>query len=643
MTPSRSTGFLAELRRRNVFRMAGLYLVGAWLIIQVAETLLPAFDVPGWFMRAIIIVLALGFVPALLFSWVFELTPDGLKRDHAADPAQPIAPRSARRMDQLTLVGVLLVLGAIAADRLWPERPSPAAQSATAERLADTSAEANTGPEAGEGAIAAASVESATPSVAVLPFVNLSSDPEQEYFSDGMTEEILNVLAKVRGLKVAARTSVFEFKNRGGDVREIGVKLGVSHVIEGSVRRDADQIRVTAQLIRVADGFHVWSESYDRKLEGIFALQDDLAQRVGEALQASFGLNASSAPRISIKPEAYDAYLKGRSLLRNRTDILTAIAHFERAVSLEPAFGAAWAALSLGYDVAYWYVEGLSGAQLEALIAKQGQAAEQAAAIDPGSATVQHALGNVARKRFHYTDAERHYLEAMRIDPSYPDVREDYSELLFGVGRTRESRLAARQLVQLDPYFGIGWVRVLDNAIHADVREEVEEAVVRLRELLPEGTVGKMGRLAYAITWGRTDEARLELAEGRKRWPEVFSFAQTLLPWALEGQSLDEATYQAALAGARTGDAIHFIVARGNADLYDAELERSGATMQGYYFSYLNDSVRQGHALLRAPQVKSNLVRYGFVDYWREKGWPEACRPLGREDFECGRDAGGAR
>ncbi|MCK7592729.1 tetratricopeptide repeat protein [Pseudomarimonas salicorniae] len=635
--------FLAELRRRNVFRMAGLYLVGAWLIIQVAETLLPAFDVPDWFMRAIIILLALGFVPALLFSWVFELTPDGLKRDGAVDPAHPIAPRSARRMDQLTLAGVLLVLGAIGADRLWPDPASPPAHDSIADRTVDSSVEVNRSRDAGAAESEPVSNGSASPSVAVLPFVNLSSDPEQEYFSDGMTEEILNVLAKVRGLKVAARTSVFEFKNRGGDVREIGGKLGVSHVIEGSVRRDGDQIRVTAQLIRVADGFHVWSESYDRKLEGIFALQDDLAQRVGEALQASFGLNASSAPRVSIKPEAYDAYLKGRSLLRNRTDIPTAIAHFERAVSLEPAFGAAWAALSLGYDVAYWYVEGLSGEQLEALIEKQGQAAEQAAAIDPGSATVQHALGNVARKRFHYVDAERHYLQAMRIDPSYPDVREDYSELLFGVGRTRESRLAARQLVQLDPYFGIGWVRVLDNAIHADAREEVEEAVERLRELSPDGTAGKVGRLDYAVTWGRTDEARLELAEGLRRWPEVFSFAETLLPWALEGQSLDEATYQAALTPTRTGHAIYFVVARGNADLYDAEIDRSGATMQGYYFAYLNDNVRQGHALLRTPQVKANLVRYGFVDYWREKGWPEACRPLGREDFECGRDSGEAR
>jgi TolB-like protein/DNA-binding SARP family transcriptional activator len=626
--------FLAELKRRNVIRMAGLYLVGAWLIVQVAETILPVFGVPDWVLRAIVIVLALGFLPALVFSWVYELTPDGLKRDAEVDPARSIAPQTAHRMDLLTLAGVLILLLVIAADRWWPSQPATTADvtTATTPGLAlDTSSP----PEPSES-------EPAERSVAVLPFVNMSADPEQEYFSDGMTEELLNVLAKIPGLKVAARTSVFAFKGKGGDVREIGARLGVSHLVEGSVRRDGDAIRVTAQLIRVEDGFHVWSETYDRKLENVFALQDDLAKRVGSALQESLYLVAPVA-RSAIDPAAYDHYLKGRALLRARRDIATAITEFQAAVALEPGFAAGWSSLSLSYDVGYWYIENLTLDDRNALIVQQAAAAERAAAIEPDSAAVNHALGNVARKQFRYAESKRRYLRAMQIDPGYPDVREDHAELLYQVGRIEDSMLSAQQLVELDPFFGIGWVRIYDVSVQLDRRSEVEAALDRIRALMPDGSFAKFGMLDYALTWGRADEARAALADVLAQWPEEGRYAEILLPWALRELELDADTLREALAQAPTGEPLNYIVARRDVALYDAFMVENGATSQGFYFSYLNSSPGNGQIMLRDPRVKANLLRYGFVDYWREQGWPPRCRPLGDTDFECGIDAQGAR
>jgi TolB-like protein len=625
---------LAELKRRNVIRMAGLYLVGAWLLVQIAETLLPIFHTPDWVLQALVVLLALGLLPALVFSWVYELTPEGLKRDAEVDPARSIAPQTAHRMDQLTLAGVLLLLLVIAADRWWPSQPAPPQDVATAPAPALALDAAPPAPDA-------SGAEPAERSVAVLPFINISNDPEQEYFSDGMTEELLNVLAKIPGLKVAARTSVFAFKGKGGDVREIGAKLGVSHLVEGSVRRDGDAIRVTAQLIRVDDGFHVWSETYDRKLENVFALQDDLAQRVGSALQESLFLVAPVA-RSSIDPAAYDHYLKGRALLRARRDIPTAITEFQAAVALEPGFAAGWSSLSLSFDVGYWYIDNLSLDDRNALIVQQAAAAERAAAIEPDSAAVNHALGNVARKQFRYAEAERRYLRAMQIDPGYPDVREDHAELLYQVGRVEDSMQSAQLLVELDPFFGIGWVRIYDAAVQLDRRSVVEAALDKLGALMPDGTFARFGMLDYALVWGRADEARAALADVLAQQPEKGRFAQVLVPWAFSEQVPDADTLREALAQAPTGEPLYYIVARRDMAIYDAFMEENGATSQGFYFSYLNTSPGDGQIMLRDPHVKANLLRYGFVAYWREKGWPPTCRPLGDDDFECGIDAGDA-
>jgi len=589
---------IAELKRRKVFKVGGAYLVVAWLAVQAVSIGFPAFDAPPWVLRVFILVAMLGFPIALLFAWVFDATPDGLKTESANTRGS---------------IGVYLVAAAIAALAVgWYYKGQPSY------RAGDVPA--NT-----------------APSVAVLPFANMSGKVDEDYFSDGMTEELLNVLAKIPKLNVAARTSVFEFKGKGGDVREIGRKLGVSHIVEGSVRREGEQVRVTAQLIRVADGFHVWSDSYDRELKSVFALQDDIARHIGEQLQLKLGVGELPVARAAIDPVAYDEYLKGRALLRQRSDLPAAIEHLKAAVAKAPAFAAGWSTLSLTCEVTFWYKhKRMTPAEQAGMLACEADAAAQAAVLDPNAAATEHALANVARAQFKYALAEQHYLRGMQIDPSYPDVREDYSEVLYEVGRMEESLRAARQLVTLDPYFSVGWNRVRSAAVALDRRADVEEAVRQMLTIAPDGIFSKIVPLDYALTYGRVDEARDALAQFQSRWPKDAAFAQILLPWALGDQGVDAERLSAAIADAPPGEANPYLIARRDVPAYNTYIESLGAILQAYYFANLDSSKPAGHAMLRDPRVKAKLVEYGFVAYWREKGWPALCHPLGSDDFECG-------
>ncbi len=297
---------LAELKRRNVIRMAGLYLVGAWLVIQVSSTVLPMFNAPVWLPRSIVVVLAVGFIPALIFSWVFELTPDGLKRDAEVTPEESIAPQTARKMDRAIIVVLLLALGYFGFDKFVLAPRREAMQIAEATR----------------SIVQQAAQTVSKNSIAVMPFLNMSGDPKQDYFSDGMTEEILNALANVPNLQVTARTSVFSLKGQQHDVREIGKMLGVAYVLEGSVRQADDEVRITAQLIRTDNGFHLWSHDYDRKLQHVFALQADVAGDIAQALKLPLGIGGDAAlvSQRTDDSKAYALYLQARAAYRERGD-----------------------------------------------------------------------------------------------------------------------------------------------------------------------------------------------------------------------------------------------------------------------------------------------------------------------------------
>ncbi len=257
-------GLLVELRRRNVIRAAGLYLVTAWLLIQIAETLLPIFHTPDWVLQTLVILLALGFIPALIVSWVFELTPEGLKRE-SADATPELNTATARKLDGAVIVLLLLAIGLILGELfVFGQRIE-----AAGELDASVAAQGSLAPVA----------------IAVLPFDNMSADAENEFFADGIAEEILNLLAGVRDLEVASRTSAFAFKGKDTSVPDIARSLKVRYVLEGSVRKAGNQVRITAQLIDAQTDRHLWSDTFDRKLDDIFAVQDEIAAAIGNALQ----------------------------------------------------------------------------------------------------------------------------------------------------------------------------------------------------------------------------------------------------------------------------------------------------------------------------------------------------------------------
>ena len=260
-------GLLQEFKRRNVFRVAGLYLVVAWLLMQIATILESSLKLPDWFDGLVTALILLGFPIALILAWAFEMTPDGVRRTPALTPDESAPPTS--RLDVLMLLVLVLVGGFIAVDRFGKSERTSVPQQAPSTAAVEPTAPAK------------ASLET---SVAVLPFVDLSPNRDQEYFSDGLSEELLNVLTRVSNLKVAGRTSSFAFKGKNIDLREIAKSLNVTHVLEGSVRRADEKIRVTAQLIQASDGFHVFSETYDRQLQDIFTLQDEIAKRIANAL-----------------------------------------------------------------------------------------------------------------------------------------------------------------------------------------------------------------------------------------------------------------------------------------------------------------------------------------------------------------------
>jgi TolB-like protein len=265
--------FFAELKRRNVVRMAGLYLVGAWLLVQVAGTVLPMFGAPEWLPRSIVVLLAVGFIPALIFSWVFELTPAGLKRDADVAPEESIAPQTARRMDRMIIFVLALALLYFGFDKfVLTARREAALVAATEKSVAARS------PAESKSAVS-------SKSVAVLAFANLSDDKGSEYFSDGISEELLTILQKIPGLHVAARTSAFSFKGKDATAQEIGEKLGVARLVEGSVRKAGDMVRIAARLTQTNTGEEVWSENYTRDLKDVFAVQTELAQTIVEQLR----------------------------------------------------------------------------------------------------------------------------------------------------------------------------------------------------------------------------------------------------------------------------------------------------------------------------------------------------------------------
>ena len=319
--------FWNELKRRNVFKVAATYAIVSWIALQVADTVFPALNVPPWVLSLLTVLLLLGFPIALLLAWAFELTPDGIKPTASVPIEHSIRPQTGQRLNYLLTGGLAVLLVLVLLDNYVLDREPPAAAATTPG-----------GAESGTGAVGIAPDKS----IAVLPFVNLSSDQEQEYFSDGLSEEILNQLAQIDDLRVTARTSSFSFKGRNEDLRVVGRQLNVRHLLEGSVRKAGNQLRITAQLIDATDGSHVWSRTFDRELDDVFAIQEEIAMAVSDTLSVALDVGTMARTRGgTTNLEAYDKYLRARALDRQRgtgADLVQAAQYYREAVALDPAF-----------------------------------------------------------------------------------------------------------------------------------------------------------------------------------------------------------------------------------------------------------------------------------------------------------------
>jgi TolB-like protein/Tfp pilus assembly protein PilF len=422
--------FFAELKRRNVFRVGAAYVVIGWLLLQAADILLGNFGAPDWVFKSFAALLALGLPLALFLSWAYELTPEGVIKTEAVDAEESLTPKTGKRIDKLIVTGLLAVIALLVVERIWfAGVPSDPVESMTV----DT----------GE------TLPSPARSIAVLAFEDLSSERDQAYFAEGVAEELLNLLARIDGLKVAARTSSFRFKGSGADIAEIGRALNVETVLEGSVRKAGDQIRVTAQLINVGDGFHLWSDSYDRRLENIFTVQDQIATAIVAALRLELDIPAATAGRTG-NTEAYDHYLRGRQLARepSRPGLLRAIEQYEGAIRLDPDFAAAYA----GIADAWVWLEDYGGVPGAEAYPKAEQAAKRALELDPESAEA-HAAMAFVRDRYHddKLGATQAFERTLELNPNHVAAYNLYSDVLFDIGRLDRMLEVSRKAAELDP------------------------------------------------------------------------------------------------------------------------------------------------------------------------------------------------
>ncbi len=414
-----------ELKRRNVFRVAAAYVVLAWLLIEVAETVLPIFEVPGAFLRGIVIMVILGFPLALFLAWAYELTPQGIKRTVEVDPLESITRLTRRKLD-FVIIGLMAVaLAYFVVDKfVFTARP--------VETLAESAATREA-------------------SIAVLPFSDMSAAGDQEYFGDGLAEEILNLLAGVSELKVSGRTSSFSFKGKDTPIPEIGRALGVAHVLEGSVRKSGDRLRITAQLVNTEDGFHLWSETFDRQLADIFAIQDEIAGAIAAALKLTLVGEAAGAGNL----EAYDLYLQARSLVysRNPQSLREARRLIDRALELDPDYAPAAAASGELWQLLSDDVNSYGDIPVAMASAAARKDLQRALHLDPAHADTHAALGLLFLNLGDHAAAEGHLTRALAINPSLTNANHWYVLNLSRSGRARDSVAASRRFAELDPLF----------------------------------------------------------------------------------------------------------------------------------------------------------------------------------------------
>jgi len=607
--------FFSELKRRNVLRVGAAYAVASFAMIEVVSNVAPALSLPDWTLKLVIVLLALGFPGVVTFAWIYELTPEGLKRTADVENNVSIAHQTGHRLN-IVIIGLFLILaGVYGVERFLLTDKA-------ADGAVRTSADAPAKQSTPEGI-----------SIAVLPFVNLSSDPEQEFFSDGMTEEITSALAKVQRLRVVGRTSAFEFKGQNKDLRAIGQALGAGHLLEGSVRREGNQIRVTAQLIKADDGTHVWTDNYDRELKGVFAIQDEIAQAIAGALQVPLGLKQGRTlvANRDIDPENYQKYLRAKALYRARgnvgsTNLRDAVNQLEDLVASAPDHAPAWALLSLAYVLSAQETNAFMIGDEDALKvfraagrAKAQTSARRAIALDPSNADahVGLALSTAPGKPI---DREDWLKRALDLDAYNPEALQFYSVELAFLGRIKDALTLRERLGLIEPL-----VPVFNaNTAYLLSLDGQNERALAVAKALPESLGNRPGELSRAYAgMGKYGEAADALNQAADRE-------------TLRASNMRAAAHLLRQApGPVRGEAQPDLGAFSYAYTYVGAAERAAASLVREGVGRADYLHRSYAGVRKTATFKAWAREIGLVDYWRARGWPDLCRPVGADDFEC--------
>jgi TolB-like protein/Tfp pilus assembly protein PilF len=481
---------VSELRRRNVLRMAVLYAVAAWLIMQVAEVMMSLVGLPAWAGRATFAVLAVGFPIALIFSWFYELTPEGVKLEKDIDPTESITHVTGRRLEFIVISLLCAGLILFAYDKWWISPP----------------------PEQ---------------SIAVLPFQNMSGDPAQDYFSDGLSDTLIHVLAQVSGLKVTAKTSSFYFKGKNIDVGEIARQLKVGTILEGSVQKAGNRVRVIAQLVNAADGTHLWSISFDRDLEDIFAVQDEIAREVVKALKVTLLDTEEERLAQRYKPtlEVYEQLILGRHEMAKRTATSLAAAeqHFKQAIELDPDYALAYVDLAGTYGLQIFYGSLITEKSLQL----RQPLVDKALQLDPlsGEAHIakahlrSHQRIKTGQENFRAV-VEEDILKAIQLSPNYVEARRWYSILLHEQGRFEEALAEIRLAAELDPMSPVIQLGVADATWDVGRAEEAMTLIRRNMERNPEFPPNYSTMAIHETQLGHLGAAQRWIQEAGRRNPD---------------------------------------------------------------------------------------------------------------------------
>ena len=618
--------FFSELKRRNVYKVAIAYAVTGWALAEGASQIFPVFDIPNWVVRLVVLVIVLGFPIALVIAWAFELTPEGLKRTETAD-AEP----QLRRRRKVVWIYVVLIAGASAIGLFSIQHFTGWKNPAKA--VPQSSQKSNAQP-------------AATPakqlidqkSIAVLPFDDLSPAHDQANFSDGMAEEILNALTRIKALQVIARSSSFQFKGKEISPQQIGAELGVAHLLEGSVRKQGEELRITARLVQTSDGVQQWSNTYNGQLSDVFKLQESCAHDIADQLNVVLGDNGKQqlVDKTTDNAEAYALFVEAQTLVNARVgdSLPRAIAKLEKVTALDPKFARAWSKLAVAHAVLPQYV---GGDWAENLTIAESDA-QRAIALDADNAEAYAALGYVAFSRRRYVEMVAPAARALTLDPDDDTANFWASNELAAVGRNAEAESLLDHVLIRDPanaravyYKGLmRW-----QAGDAKTAVTLSKRAIALGFSLGGGTLSSIFAMKGDFDQGAKEFARGFGAIGAK-------FSSTELQTIYRGMYLGASEHAAALKVIATHKNEQyvptFLLMLGEPERSFAEYEQSATGLSDAYLNFLWLPDAWSRKARQSPAFQDFAKRIGLVDYWKQNRWPDLCSPTpegGPDSFTC--------